>query len=276
MGLRFHLPLKSAQVLVHPKCSNSTLYLYFVFSLGVSHADVWKMEDEDVDNVGSVEAYPNAVHYFAIGSMTNRTALLLRDITPISSQAAFLPGYRLLFRGSGGMATVERVPFEGFSLSPVDAVDYPFEGVHGVLHLLTAAQMKLMDEFEGGYFRRPCVVRLPNGTEVKSSFYQMDRRKWAYTPSSNPSTPTSSLLSLAPIRVTRSSSADAPIGLDALPTARYLDIIAQGCATHGVDPQWIQFLRGHRCIPRKSSADFVAFVMTSSCVPILSWTQARC
>jgi len=110
-----------------------------------------------------------AVHYFAIGSMTNMTALALRDLSPISSQAALLPGFRLLFRGSGGMATAEKFDSPEVNIYDVDEAEYPFEGVHGVLHLLTVAHLKILDEFEGGYFRMPCKVKLYNGTEVHSN-----------------------------------------------------------------------------------------------------------
>ena len=49
----------------------------------------------------------HAIHYFAIGSMTNEVSLSLRELTPISSKPAILRNHKLVFRGKGGMATVE-------------------------------------------------------------------------------------------------------------------------------------------------------------------------
>lgn len=60
---------------------------------------------------------------------------------------------------------------------------------------------------------------------------------------------------------------------DSLPTERYLDIIAKGCAAHGVAADWIQFIEKHRSIARKSSTEFSSFTMTTENVPIISWDQ---
>ena len=89
-----------------------------------------------------------AIHYFAFGAMTNMTAVSLRELTPISSQPAILKGYRLLYLGSGGMATAEREG-EYELLHDQDEMEYPFDCIHGVLHLLSAAHMKILDDFEG-------------------------------------------------------------------------------------------------------------------------------
>lgn len=92
----------------------------------------------DTDSIST----SHAIHYFAIGSMTNMTALALRELTPISSQPAMLKGYRMLFRGSGGMATAEKEG-EYEILKEYDSPEYPFSCIHGVLHLLCAPQMKV-------------------------------------------------------------------------------------------------------------------------------------
>ena len=42
-----------------------------------------------------------AIHYFAIGSMTNVTSIALRELLPIYSKPGILRDHRLLFRGSG-------------------------------------------------------------------------------------------------------------------------------------------------------------------------------
>ena len=99
--------------------------------------------------------------------MTNMTALALRELSPISSRAAVLKGHRLIFRGYGGMATVEELSVVENLTYDVDETEYPFDCVHGVLHLLTMEHVKLLDEFEGGYLRKQCIVTLYDGTEVR-------------------------------------------------------------------------------------------------------------
>jgi hypothetical protein len=127
-------------------------------------SDIESIEDDiRIDEGG------HAVHYFAIGSMTNSTSLSLRELSPIFSRPAVLPGYRLLFRGSGGMATAEREGGGGYELLEGDAEEYPFDCIHGVLHLLTAQHMKVLDDFEGGYCRAAVMVQLYDGTEVRQS-----------------------------------------------------------------------------------------------------------
>jgi hypothetical protein len=219
-------------------------------------------ESSDNGSESDTLSTSHAIHYFAIGSMTNMTAMALRELTPISSQPAILKDHRLLFRGSGGMATAEKN--DDLNIQEGDAKDYPFSGIHGVLHLLTGPQMKILDDFEGGYRRRACKVMLYDGrTEVNAYVYQMDRTPWKATLSSlqggkNTATPPK------PIK-------------HELPTERYLDIIAQGCESHGVDPKWVQFIRTHACIPRKDASEFCSFSasMTSATVPIIPWEQVR-
>jgi hypothetical protein len=199
----------------------------------------------------------HAIHYFAIGSMTNTTALSLRELTPISSQPAMLEGHRLLFRGSGGMATAEE--YGDFELvHGLDSEEYPFPGVHGVLHLLSAPQMKILDDFEGGYNRKVCTVTLyDNITKVQAYVYKMDRSKWK---------PASEQDAHLPTKVKHEP-----------PTERYLDIIAQGCAHHGVLPSWVQYVRQHQCVPRVNPQEFSSFskCMTTARIPIISWEQVR-
>ena len=219
------------------------------------------VSDTETESVDDDAAY----HYFAIGSMTNMTALALRELSPISSQPAMLKGYRMVFRGSGGMATAEEIG--DYEQLPIDSPDYPFSCIHGVLHLLNAKQMKILDDFEGGYHRNNCVVTLYGAAqvEVNASVYQMDRTKW--TPAS---------LSSLDINKPNPPAAK-PVIKHELPTERYLDIIAQGCASYGVCQEWVQFVRNHACIPRKHASEFSSFSasMTTATVPIIPWDQVR-
>lgn len=186
----------------------------------------------------------SAVYYFAIGSMTNHIALQLRDLKPISSQPAILNGYRLLFRGSGGMASAEEVDNVEL-IEDLDNYSGKFNTqIHGILHLLTHEQLKLLDTFEGGYIRKPCKVTLyDNSTQVNAYAYSMDRNKWKLP--------------------------------HQLPTERYLDIIVKGCTFHGVNNEWIEYIKSLKTIPRKKPIDFTSFTMQTAVVPILSWDEIK-
>lgn len=214
--------------------------------------DVVDSDKKDDDDIKQENLH--AIHYFAIGSMTNMTALALRDLIPISSQPAVLEGWRLVFRGAGGMATAEKMG--EFETIDQDAEDYPFNGIHGVLHLLNPVQMKMLDEIEGGYNRVECTVNLYDGsTKVSAFVYTMDRSKW----------------------VTTGNNGDKMHYKHELPTERYLDIIAQGCVSHGVEPAWVEFVRNHKCVPRKPPTEFFSFStkMTTTTIPIISWADIQ-
>ena len=242
-----------------------------------SSTDSCTEDNSDADDAesGSIQG-SHAIHYFAIGSMTNTTALALRELTPISSVPATLPNHRMLFRSSGGMATAEKDE-EYELLEEYDEPDYPFSCIHGVLHLLSAAQMKILDDFEGGYKRRACKVLLYDGcTEVHAFVYLMDRTQWVPSSNSKNNSPEGKHKQQQQEQSVAVAS-DKPKLKHELPTERYLDIIAQGCAAPGVDPQWVQYIRSHRCIPRKSASEFSSFSssMTAATVPIVSWEQLR-
>ena len=188
----------------------------------------------------------HAIHYFAIGSMTNAVSLSLRELTPISSKPAVLKNHVLVFRGSGGMATVEAVDDYAAIDEDGDLMTTEFhEEVHGVLHLLSRKHMTLLDQFEGGYQRKICVVDSYDGAEVKAVCYVMDKSQW-----------------FEGVR-------------HDLPSERYLDIIAKGCMTYNVDDKWIDFIQTRKCVPRKCPSDFQSFFSTDATVPILHWDKVQ-
>ncbi|UJR10693.1 hypothetical protein I4U23_014887 [Adineta vaga] len=76
--------------------------------------------------------------YLAIGSMINPVSLYLREIKPLMSYPAKCPDYKLVFRGSGGMADIEACSGMSF---------------HGVVHLLSSDHMTILDQVEFGYNR---------------------------------------------------------------------------------------------------------------------------
>lgn len=58
--------------------------------------------DTSVDSIKIDDSQSlTAIHYFAIGSMTNVTSIALRELSPIYSKPGILRDHRLLFRGSG-------------------------------------------------------------------------------------------------------------------------------------------------------------------------------
>lgn len=79
---------------------------------------------------GSINAslLPNTEWYLAIGSMINPVSLSLRNLKPIRSYPAYAPGWKLIFKGFAGMASIEQ---DGVSC------------MHGVAHLMTKEDMKV-------------------------------------------------------------------------------------------------------------------------------------
>ena len=101
-------------------------------------------------------------NYFAYGSnMFSSTMIELRQLQPIASTAAILPGYRLRFNVPGlpgiepSWASVEPVPC-------VERCDeQPMELVHGVMHTLTAQDFATVCRTEGvpfSYVLQKCSV----------------------------------------------------------------------------------------------------------------------
>eukprot|EP00455_Lapot_gusevi_P029905 TRINITY_DN3205_c0_g1_i1.p1 TRINITY_DN3205_c0_g1~~TRINITY_DN3205_c0_g1_i1.p1 ORF type:complete len:272 (-),score=75.20 TRINITY_DN3205_c0_g1_i1:162-977(-) len=113
------------------------------------------------------------VWYLAIGSMMNPVSLRLRQLAPIRSMPAEVKGYRLMFFGVSGMASIEKA--EG-------------ESLHGVLHLMTQEHMKILDEIELSYLRVNVTCTLYDGTEQEGTAYMVDPAKYDTTkPNNNPS-----------------------------------------------------------------------------------------
>ena len=67
--------------------------------------DTIKIDDnQSTSSLSSSSSSLTAIHYFAIGSMTNVTSIALRELSPIYSKPGILRNHRLLFRGSGMLA----------------------------------------------------------------------------------------------------------------------------------------------------------------------------
>ena len=131
--------------------------------------------------------------YFAIGSMINPTSLSLRKLEPLESYPGILRGWRLVFRGDCGMASI--LPIES-QLPSLNNHSIPRDDFHGVLHRLTKDQMAKLDVIENSYERLEVYVECYDGRLQKATVYKMAESKL------DPSKP------------------------DALPSERYLDIIS--------------------------------------------------
>jgi hypothetical protein len=105
-----------------------------------------KVEVEQVD----------LVHYFAFGAMMNPVSVKNRNIHPISSEPAELLDHRLGFFTSLGYA---------------DSIVEPGASLHGVIHVLRASELAILDAIEVGYKRKTVPARLYNGEEQLVKVY---------------------------------------------------------------------------------------------------------
>ena len=80
-----------------------------------------------------------SVWYFAIGSMMNPISLNNRGLFPTVSKPAEILDFEITFFGGEGFACAEIAPGKSF---------------HGVLHLCTAEEMKILDSIEGAEYQR--------------------------------------------------------------------------------------------------------------------------
>ena len=95
-------------------------------------------------------------NYLAIGAMLNPTSMRLRNIHPVSSTPAKLPGFRLHFFGEAGMA--EALPDQDGCL-------------HGVIHVLNDDEARHLDKIETGYDKTFATAVTYDGTEVEVYVY---------------------------------------------------------------------------------------------------------
>ncbi|CAK9063361.1 unnamed protein product [Durusdinium trenchii] len=98
--------------------------------------------------------------YFGFGALMNQISLRMRGVYPRSSAAAKLVGFRLVFSGSHGMATVLRS-------SAADAV-------YGVLHMVSAEEKQRLESSESSYEAVEAEVQMTrNGQRVKCTLNVM-------------------------------------------------------------------------------------------------------
>mmetsp|Transcript_92321 Transcript_92321/g.211350 ORF Transcript_92321/g.211350 Transcript_92321/m.211350 type:complete len:371 (+) Transcript_92321:63-1175(+) len=168
-----------------------------------------------------------SVWYFAIGSMMNKVSLSGRKLKPHKSFPAKLPGFRLDFRGEGGMAFA--------------AID-PDSSMHGVLHLMSAKDMCSLDTLEMTYSRVQGMAEPYEGEPICCTLY------------TNPTW-----------------EEPQPLGT---PTQRYIEIMVEGCRSHGVKEEWIERLLSNEAQPRRPASEFRKFEVPSGS-PVFTWDQIR-
>jgi hypothetical protein len=148
--------------------------------------------------------------------MCNLTSMNLRNLFPKQSLPGVLKGWKLVFRGSGGMGDID----------PCEDPEDP--GFHGVLHQLTHAEFKHLDEIESIYERVPVKVDTYDGRVIDAFAYKMSSERLArFGPQ-----------------------------VDALPGERYIDIICRGCRHFGVKEEYVTKLAQVPTMPRKKPEEY--------------------
>ena len=190
----------------------------------------------DDDDGGGGDDNNQLLWYFAIGSMMHPKSCEGRDFVPIRSRPAKLIGFKLGFFTKMGMA--EAIPSS------------PDSYMHGVLHQVTPQQMLQLDQIEMGYLRQTGTA-IPYGCEkeeeyVTATVYCRDEEKIKQLKSR--------------FSKNRKSGAEGKEEeeeeAEAIPTQRYIDLLAEGASHWGVDQEYIDMIRNRKVRPRTDPADF--------------------
>jgi hypothetical protein len=168
--------------------------------------------------------------------MMNPTSLQGRKLAPLSSRPAELLGFKLCFVFPKGMGSAARVDD-----------DPGRRGFHGVLHLMSAEQMKVLDKIELSYDRVIATARLYDGTTQECTVYCAVDEDGA---SKNEQL--------------------------SKPSERYLEILTEGCRHFGVDPAYTAALAATPHVPRKRLDELDRFPTTApdgAALPV--WSAAE-
>ena len=168
-------------------------------------------------------------NYFAFGSnMASATMTALRQLDPVASSAAVLPGHRLAFNVPGtpliepSWASVEPVKSQG---------DVPSEVVHGVLYKLTQDDFESVCRTEGvpfGYRLHRCKVIPYNGNNDCAG-------QEALASTSSKLVPAFTLR--AGRKMWRQSTVDIP------PSKAYMNVLLRGAEEYRIDREYVNYLR---------------------------------
>ncbi len=178
------------------------------------------------------------VRYFAYGANMASSTLAKRDIKPLSACPAQLPSHHsIAFRHRGGYATImdtsaasgSFMPWRSLwqttpvvkdsrasSAAPTDqSLQLVYHGPHGVLYELHKADLKKLTSRETGYAVSSATVTSYAGVGTSALLF------------------TSQALLLLPASVP--------------PQRRYLKLLLEGAKTHGLAPEYMQWLRELPC-----------------------------
>ena len=160
--------------------------------------------DEDVGSCDDFFDLPMRVWYFSMGSMMNPTVTINREIFPLESHPAKLPDFRLHF--GPGVVT-------GAVMSKGDCI-------HGIAHLIEAAQMEELDDILLYLHKRvKAFCQLYKGREVEAIVYvwedEVDFEKVE------------------------------------IPAERYIENMLIGCDKYGIDTEYVEWIRKQSSEPRK-------------------------
>jgi len=103
---------------------------------------------------------------------------------------------------------------------------------HGVLHRMSAADMQVLDGYEGNVTRKAAKARLYDGTLIDCTVYAEDKDKKKQVGEGDVNNP---------------------------PPERYVEIMIEGATHFKVKPDYIAKLKALETTPRKPIADMVAF-----------------
>jgi hypothetical protein len=172
-------------------------------------------EEKDVEEL---------VDYFAFGAMMNPVSVQNRNIHPVSSEPAELLDHRLGFFTSLGYA---------------DSIVEPGASLHGVIHVLRASEMAMLDAIEVGYKRKTVPARSYRGEErlVQVYYYADDSEEITLFVED--------------------------YNVPGIPSERYLDVLIQGAEHHGVKQSYIDWLKAHEKKPRPELESMHSFCHTN-------------
>ncbi|CAB9500357.1 AIG2-like family [Seminavis robusta] len=173
-----------------------------------------------ITETAAVEEDATNMWYLAIGSMMLPHSYDNRHFYPQKSHPGELFDFRLGFFSSQGFA---------------EAIPSPGDSLHGVMHRVTAEQMRELDKIEVGYVRRIGKARpYGNGSDGQQELVDVT-------------------VYCRPDGTNNNEDDNKP------PKERYIGIMIAGAKHFGVDPSYVEYLEKHDFQPRTPPSEFKAF-----------------
>mmetsp|Transcript_12855 Transcript_12855/g.18770 ORF Transcript_12855/g.18770 Transcript_12855/m.18770 type:complete len:250 (+) Transcript_12855:83-832(+) len=202
---------------------------------------------QNAQSLSSNTAKPTTYNYFAFGSnMALATMESLRNITPLASTAAVLPGHRLAFNVPGmpfiepSWASIEPIDSEGISNSNKNHL------VHGVLYKLTEKDFVTVCQSEGvplSYTLHRCQPIPYIGDNEKAGW---DTYQKTLTESNNNNkqkdASKQNVLGSVPAYTLRAGRTEWRKGKDIPPSSSYMRVLVRGAREFSIDDDYICML----------------------------------